>query len=111
MELKNKNLCVIGLGKTGIAAANFLSRQGARVTVTDNKPREQLLESLKQLRADVKTRFENSEPPTDTELVVLSPGVDIHSSFLENANQAGIEIISEIELANRFNTVPIIAIT
>ena len=111
MELKNKILCVIGLGKTGIAVANFLSREGARVTVTDSKPREQLLEPLKQLRADVKTRFENSEPPSDAELVVLSPGVDIHSSFLENANQAGIEIISEIELANRFNTVPIIAIT
>jgi len=111
MELKNKILCVIGLGKTGIAVANFLSRQGARVTVTDSKPREQLLEPLKQLRADVKTRFENSEPPSDAELVVLSPGVDIHSSFLENANQTGIEIISEIELANRFNTVPIIAIT
>jgi len=111
MELKNKNLCVIGLGKTGIAVANFLSRQGACVTVTDSKPREQLLEPLKQLRADVKTRFENSEPPSDAELVVLSPGVDIHSSFLENANQTGIEIISEIELANRFNTVPIIAIT
>lgn len=111
MELKNKILCVIGLGKTGIAVANFLSREGARVTVTDSKPREQLLEPLKQLRADVKTRFENSEPPSDAELVVLSPGVDIHSSFLENANQTGIEIISEIELANRFNTVPIIAIT
>ena len=91
--------------------ANFLSRQGARVTVTDSKPREQLLESLKQLRADVKTRFENSAPPSDTELVVLSPGVAIHSSFLENAKRAGIEIISEIELANRFNTVPIIAVT
>ena len=111
MELKNKILCVIGLSKTGIAVANFLSRDGARVTVTDSKPREQLLEPLKQLRADVKTRFENSEPPSDAELVVLSPGVDIHSSFLENANQTGIEIISEIELANRFNTVPIIAIT
>ena len=111
MELKNKILCVIGLGKTGIAVANFLSREGARVTVTDSKPREQLLEPLKQLRADVKTRFENSEPPSDAELVVLSPGVDIHSSFFENANQTGIEIISEIELANRFNTVPIIAIT
>ena len=111
MELKNKTLCVIGLGKTGIAVANFLSRQGARVTVTDSKPREQLLESLKQLRADVKTRFENSAPPSDTELVVLSPGVAIHSSFLENAKRAGIEIISEIELANRFNTVPIIAVT
>ena len=111
MELKNKILCVIGLGKTGIAVANFLSRQGARVTVTDSKPREQLLEPLKQLRADVKTRFENPAPPADTELVVLSPGIDIYSSFLENTKREKIEIISEIELANRFNAVPIIAIT
>ncbi len=111
MELKNKILCVIGLGKTGVAAANFLSRQGARVTVTDSKPRAQLLEPLQQLRADVKTRCENPEPSSDAELIVLSPGVDIHSSFLENAKRAGTEIISEIELANRFNTVPIIAVS
>ncbi len=111
MELKNKNLSVIGLGKTGVAVANFLSRQRARVTVTDSKPREQLLEPLKQLCADVKVRFQNPEPPSETEAVVLSPGVDIHSPFLENASRKGIEIISEIELANRFNTIPIIAIT
>jgi UDP-N-acetylmuramoylalanine--D-glutamate ligase len=111
MKLKNKNLSVIGLGHTGIAVANFLSRKGACVTVTDSKSREQLLEPLKQLCADVKTRFQNPEPPSDTEVVVLSPGVDIHSPFLENASSRGIEIISEIELANRFNTVPIIAIT
>ncbi len=111
MELKNKNLSVIGLGKTGIAVANFLSRHGANVTVTDSKSRDQLLEPLKQLRQDVKIRFQNPEPPLDTEMVVLSPGVDIHSPFLKNASRARIEIISEIELANRFNTVPIIAIT
>ncbi|MDA8561118.1 UDP-N-acetylmuramoyl-L-alanine--D-glutamate ligase [Nitrospinae bacterium] len=111
MELKNKNLSVIGLGQTGVAVANFLSRKGACVTVTDGKSREQLLEPLKQLCPDVKTCFQNSEPPSDTEVVVLSPGVDIYSSFLESANSQGIEIISEIELANRFNTVPIIAIT
>ncbi len=111
MELKNKNLSVIGLGQTGIAVANFLSRHGAHVTVTDSKSREQLLEPLKQLCADVKTRFQNPEPPSDTKAVVLSPGVDIHSSFLEDMRREGIEIISEIELANRFNSVPIIAIT
>ena len=111
MELKNKNLSVIGLGQTGIAVANFLSRKGAHVTVTDGKSREQLLEPLKQLCADVKTRFQNPEPPSDTEGVVLSPGVDINSPFLESTSKREVEIISEIELANRFNTVPIIAIT
>ena len=111
MKLENKNLFVIGLGKTGIAVANFLSQRGAHVTVTDNKPREQLLDSLKQLRTDIKTQFQNPEPPSNTELIVLSPGVDICSPILENAIRAGVEIISEIELASRFNSVPIIAIT
>jgi UDP-N-acetylmuramoylalanine--D-glutamate ligase len=111
MKLKNKNFSVVGLGQTGIAAANFLSRQGALVTVTDSKSREQLLEPLKQLCADVKTRFQDPKPSSNAEGVVLSPGVDIRSPFLEEASRRGIEIISEIELANRFNTVPIIAIT
>jgi UDP-N-acetylmuramoylalanine--D-glutamate ligase len=111
MKLENKNISVIGLGKTGIAVANFLSQRGARVTVMDSKPREHFLETLKQLRADIKTNFQNSEPPADTELVVLSPGVDINATFLQSASRAGIEIISEIELASRFNTVPIVAVT
>ena len=111
MELKNKNLSVIGLGKTGVAVVNFLSQRGANVTVIDSKPREELLEPVKQLPTSVKTRFRSSEPPADTELIVLSPGVDIHSSFLETATRAGVEIISEIELASRFNKAPIIAVT
>ncbi len=111
MELKNKNISVIGLGNTGIAVANFLSRRGACVTVADSKSCEQLSESLKNLCAEVETRFENPQPTSNAEVVVLSPGVDIHSPFLADAKQAGIEIISEIELASRFNTAPIIAIT
>ena len=111
MKLKNKNFSVVGLGQTGIAAANFLSRQGALVTVTDSKSREQLLEPLKLLCADVKTRFQDPKPSSNAEGVVLSPGVYIRSPFLKEASRRGIEIISEIELANRFNTVPIIAIT
>ena len=83
MELKNKNLSVIGLGKTGVAVANFLSQRGAFVTVMDSKPREQLLKFVEQLSEDVNTNFQNSEPPSDTELIVLSPGVDVHSSFLQ----------------------------
>jgi UDP-N-acetylmuramoylalanine--D-glutamate ligase len=111
MELKNKNLSVIGLGQTGVAVANFLSRKGAYVTVTDVKSRKQLTEPMKQLCANVKTRFQNPEPPSDTEGVILSPGIDINSVFLKKTSGRGIEIISEIELANRFNNVPIIAVT
>nr|MCU0530768.1 hypothetical protein [Syntrophales bacterium] len=46
MELKNKKVLVIGLGKTGIAAARFAAERGAAVTVTDAKPEADLRDAL-----------------------------------------------------------------
>ncbi|MFQ5672084.1 MAG: UDP-N-acetylmuramoyl-L-alanine--D-glutamate ligase [Nitrospinales bacterium] len=109
MEAKHKKITVIGMGRTGIAAANFLARRGARVTLIDQKKAP--LETQVHLDAKVTALFEQSIPPADSELIVLSPGVDINSSFLDKARQRETEIISEIELAYRFNQTPIIAIT
>jgi UDP-N-acetylmuramoylalanine--D-glutamate ligase len=38
LELKNKRVLVVGLGKSGLAAAHFLKTLGARVTVSDARP-------------------------------------------------------------------------
>ncbi|HEX9156668.1 MAG TPA: NAD(P)-dependent oxidoreductase, partial [Syntrophales bacterium] len=46
MELTNKKVLVIGLGKTGIATARFAAARGAVVTVTDEKPQTELQEAL-----------------------------------------------------------------
>lgn len=110
MKLKDKKITVIGMGVTGTAAANFLANREARVTLTDQKKREDLTQALHSLDPKVSTLFETSTPPADAELIVLSPGMDIQSPFLEEARRRGTEIISEIELAYRFNKVPIIAI-
>ena len=59
----------------------------------------------------MRTLFECSEIPISSDLIVLSPGVDIHASFLEGARKRGVQIISEIELASRFTKTPIIAVT
>ena len=111
MDLKNKIISVIGLGKTGIATANFLSLRGAKVSIMDSKSHDHLSELASQLFPDVKAVYKNCEPHPDSEMVVISPGVDIESSFLKRSRQKGVEIISEIELASRFNSASLIGIT
>ncbi len=111
MQLENKNITVIGMGRTGIATANFLVAKQALITLIDSKPRIELEGTVQSLSPNVQTVFECSEPPADADLIVLSPGVDIHSPFLGKARNQGTEIISEIELASRFTQTPIIAVT
>lgn len=111
MELKGKKISVIGMGRTGIPTANFLATRGAEVVLTDQKERVDLETQLKNLNPKVRAIFGNLSPSPDADLIVLSPGFDINSPLLDAARKRGVEIISEIELASRFNTAPIIAVT
>ena len=111
MFLKNKNITVVGAGRTGIETSNFLVSRQASVTLVDIKSRVELEKNIHSLLPKVRTLFECSEIPISSDLIVLSPGVDIHASFLEGARKRGVQIISEIELASRFTKTPIIAVT
>jgi len=111
MDLKNKVVSVIGLGKTGIATANFLSLQGASVSIMDNKSKEQFSGLTEELLPAIEVSYQNCTPLPRSELVVISPGVSKNASFLESSREKGTEIISEIELASRFNTSSLIGIT
>ena len=111
MDLKNKIVSVVGLGKTGIATANFLSFRGARVSIMDNKSQEQLSGLAEELLPAVEVSYQNCTPLPGSELVVISPGVSKNARFLQNSREKGTEIISEIELASRFNTSSLIGIT
>ena len=99
------------MGLTGVATANFLVARQAVVTLIDAKSRIKLEKTIHSLRSEVRTIFECSEIPTPSDLIVLSPGVDIHAPFLKEAHKQGVQIISEIELASRFTQTPIIAVT
>jgi len=111
MDLKNKIVSVIGLGKTGVATANFLTRRGSRVSIMDNKPYDQLSGLKEKLLPGIKAVYQSSVPLSDSDLIVISPGVDIESDFLKSSRQKGTEIISEIELASRVNSASLIGIT
>ncbi|CAI2717697.1 UDP-N-acetylmuramoyl-L-alanine--D-glutamate ligase [Nitrospina watsonii] len=117
MDLNGKSIAIVGLARTGIATANFLAAHGAKVTVYDQKPRAELEHAVAQLADGIDARFETSAPESDApegsalDLIVLSPGVDIHNPALEPLRKCGVDIVSELELASRLCTTPIIAIT
>jgi UDP-N-acetylmuramoylalanine--D-glutamate ligase len=114
MQLNDKNILVVGLAKTGVACARFLAARGARVTVTDMRGESALTEQLAQL-ADFEIkrelRYHDCHTFQTSDLVVLSPGVPQNLPQLIMAQEAGVEIISEIELASRFIHAPLVAIT
>ncbi len=113
-ELRGKRVTVIGLARSGIAASHLLQEIGAHVTVADRKE-----------RADVSHEFEALDPSTvqfslgkgyesaldGAELVVISPGVPYRMESLERARRRGVKVISELDLASRFLSVPILALT
>ncbi len=111
MNLKEKNVFIIGIGKTGIATANFLVDQGAKVTISDNKKRHELEQQIKQLKPGIQTVCSSTHPFPKTEMVIPSPGVDLQRMGLKPNGYSHFEILGEIELAYRFNRTPLIAIT
>ncbi|HIB44549.1 MAG TPA: UDP-N-acetylmuramoyl-L-alanine--D-glutamate ligase [Nitrospina sp.] len=111
MLLKNQNITVVGAGCTGVATSNFLVSKEASVVLVDIKSRIELEKNLLSLSPRVRTLFGCSEIPESSDLIVLSPGVNINASFLEKSRRRGVQIISEIELAFRFTKTPIIAVT
>lgn len=114
MNLQNQKIVVIGLGKTGIATARFLLRKGARVIATDEKPRWALKNALEELET-TQSHFEfgNYSPEIipGADLIIPSPGVPPSNVLLREAIKKNIPIMSEIELAYRYLTIPMIAIT
>lgn len=114
MNLRNKKTTVMGLAKTGVASARFLAQRGAMVTATDLRNEIALAGVLQEL-AGLPIRFvlgQHEEADfTHSDLVVVSPGVPQEHPLLVKAHAAGVPVITEIELASRFITVPLVAIT
>jgi UDP-N-acetylmuramoylalanine--D-glutamate ligase len=105
MDLKGKRVLVVGLGKSGLAAARFLSQKGAHVTVNDQKPESELKEALDELKDLNLEQVLGSHPEEiflAADLVVTSPGVPRSLPVLKEALDKGITVISELELAFQF---------
>jgi len=114
MNLKDKRILVVGLGKSGGASAQFLQARGAKVTVSDSKRPEQLANEIPGLLdrgIAVETGGHGERTFRGQDLIVVSPGVPADSAPLVQARVQGVPIIGEIELAAQFLQGRIVAIT
>ncbi len=97
---------VIGLGRSGIAAARVLKRDGWEVILSDRASGPTLHKTQQELEAEriaVKLGHTPTLEPTDlSKLIVVSPGVPWDSPFLVAAREQNIETIGELELAWRY---------
>jgi len=114
LELAGKRVLVVGMARSGVAASELLSKMGAIVKVSDNRPMDQLkkeIRTLEGLGVALETGAHCLDSFLAASLIVVSPGVPLRIPELQEAQRAGIEIISELELAFRFLKGKIIAIT
>src|SRR5208283_3580560 len=114
MDLNNKRVLVVGLGKSGVASALFLKSRGARVTVSDSKPESELRDEILLLLEHgitVETGGHGERTFRGQDLIVVSPGVPVNAPQLIQARNLGEPVIGEIELAAQFLSGPIVAIT
>ena len=114
MELKGKKVLVVGLGKSGLAAALFLRRKGAQVTVSDVRSAEALgrdIPALLEQGIMVESGGHGLLTFRRQDLIVVSPGVPLDTPELVQVRNFGLPVMGELELAARFLKGRTLAIT
>ncbi|MDP5273155.1 UDP-N-acetylmuramoyl-L-alanine--D-glutamate ligase [Chengkuizengella axinellae] len=111
---KDKSVLVLGLAKSGQAAAKLFHQYGAKVTINDRKERESCPEA-ESLEALGITVICGGHPPDlihpELALIVKNPGIPYKIPPIKRALDIGIEIITEIEVAYHISAAPMIGIT
>ncbi len=112
--LRGRNVLVVGLGKSGKAAAKALNEAGAVVTIQDSKTPDKLDTQFLQYMQNEEIRSYLGSVPEDMsayDMLVLSPGVPPALGYIQEAKTAGAEVIGELELAYRLGEGNFVAIT
>ncbi len=113
-EIRGKRVVVVGMARTGVAAAEFLATRGAEVIVTEVKTEGELGDAPARLRSlGVELELGGHSPQTflKGDLIVISPGVDPAIPPVEGARLQGVPVVSEIELASWYLRPPLVAVT
>lgn len=111
---QNQKVLVLGLARSGVAAARLLDKLGAIVTVNDSKPFEENPDAQNLLEAGIKVVC-GSHPidllDEDFALMVKNPGIPYSNPMVQKALEKGLPIYTEVELAYLISQAPIVAIT
>ncbi|MGB0910598.1 MAG: UDP-N-acetylmuramoyl-L-alanine--D-glutamate ligase [Nitrospirales bacterium] len=113
-NLDGQSVTVVGMGKSGIAAARLLREVGAQVIIVDEQEREALQPALSMLveeSIESVTGARWASAFHDADCIVVSPGVPTDHPALMTARRQGTPVIGEMELACWYLDIPIIAVT
>ena len=112
MDFEGRNIVVVGLAQSGLAAVGFLASRGARVRAVDAKALEELPQAREALeRLGVPFQPQSPEAFEDAGVIVIAPGVPADLPELEAARARGVPVLGDVELAGRFLQGPTIGIT
>lgn len=119
-DYRGRRILVVGLAGTGVETARFFLEQGAAVTLSDKRTLDQLQPYPERIfklagsaadRLTLETGGHRMATFLDADLIVVSPGVPMAVPELAEARRAGIEIVSEVEIAYRHLQGRIVGIT
>ncbi len=112
---RGRRVLVVGLGRSGVAAARALAPAAAEVVACDEKPADELSKEARELAgAGVELRAGDQTPAllAGMDLLVRSPGVPWGALLIVAAREKGIEVVGELELAYRLlATERVVAVT
>ena len=114
MQVANKRILVVGMARSGIAAAKLLCKAGAKPILNDSKEEAAFGDAREELR-ELPCQWRFGRPAMEllgeAEGVVISPGIPDTAPFVVKAREMGLEVIGELELAYQLSQGVTVAVT
>lgn len=115
LKLKNKKVLLIGLGILGggVSIANWLLKNGTKLSITDTKPKEYFKDSIKKIKGEVNYFFENIDEKIiqETDIVIINQAIGKNNPLVLLAKKLGKPVYNESNIFYKECSKPIIAIT
>ena len=114
MDYTNKKVLVVGMARSGVAAAQLLVKHGAQVVINDNKTKEELGDALAPLAGlpiEEKLGMPAAQVLDGVDVMVISPGIPDTAGFVVQAKNAGIHVTGELEMAYQLAPGEMVSIT
>ena len=113
-DYKDKNVLVVGMARSGVAAAQCMVQLGAKVTINDQKSKEALGKALDSLQG-LPIQWRLGEAPDDLifgkDLILFSSGVPFWSGWIIQAREHGIPCYNEMEIGALLSKSPLVGVT
>ena len=109
-----KRVLVVGMARSGVAAAQLLVKAGAKVVVNDNKTKEQLGDAVAPLES-LPVEWALGRPAGELldgiDALVISPGIPDTAGFVVEAKKRGVYVTGELEMAHQLSSGEMVAVT